>query len=138
MLKVQISSQLLTALTASGQSPELLMSKFSEWKLGDPDDHYWFGRDVKGSSGLYHVHMVPRNDLNKKKQWDISWGRPGYSKRDSDRYLLYANGGPRLGYLLIDLLEDPGAHGLWAGSQKSRLAALELVADNFIYAGKVP
>lgn len=136
MLKVQLASQLITALTASGQDPEELKSNFTEWKSGEPEEHYWFSRDVKGDLGLFHAHLIPRNDLEKRSQWDSDWG--DYRKRRSDRYLLYANGGLRYGYLLIDVIEDPGAHDLWTSAQRRRLSNFETIADNFTYFGQVP
>jgi hypothetical protein len=135
-LKVQLTSQLITALASTGQSPALLQAKFTEWKSSEPDEHYWFSREVIGDFGLLHVHMIPQNEPERRKQWESDW--KNYRKRRSDRYLIFANGGPRLGYLLIDLIEDPGAHLLWERSQKSKLSALERLADNFIHGGLVP
>ncbi len=45
MTKVALTSQLRQQLLASGTSEEILLIKFSEWKQGPPNDHYWFGKD---------------------------------------------------------------------------------------------
>ena len=135
-LIVNVTSQLGTHLTATGQDPEVLKSKFLEWKSGAPDDHYWFSREVIGDFGLVHVHMIPMNEPEKRAKWDSDWSR--HRKRRSDRYLLYADGGSQFGCLLIALIEDPGAHTLWSRAQKSQLSVFEKIADNFVHFRQIP
>ena len=117
-----------------------MVKAFSEWKSGHPDGQYWFSRDVRGADGnLYHVHLIPENVPEAREEWDVLWFdkpiRPWL--RRSDRYLLYANGG-RHGYLLIAILEDPGAHKLWTPALKLVRETFEIVAENFVYFGQVP
>jgi hypothetical protein len=50
--------------------------------------------------------------------------------------LLYADGTPAHGYLLIALLADPGAHELW--KDRELVAELERIADDFHFHGTVP
>lgn len=62
----------------------------------------------------------------------------GRGRRTSDRYLLYAYGGHREGYLLISVIDDPGAHELWAPQNKARRQALEEIAEAFCVFGTIP
>jgi len=137
MTKVALTSQLRQQLLASGTSEEILLNKFSEWKQGPPDDHYWFGRDVKGTYGLCHVHLIPNNEQDKRAQWDEYWQKGWDSRRKSDRYVLYADGGI-FGYLIIALIEDPGAHKLWENASRSELKKFEAIADDFNQLGLIP
>ena len=130
-LKVQLASQLITALISTGQSPALLQAKFAEWKSSEPDEHYWFSREVIGDFGLLHVHMIPQNETERRKQCESDW--KNYRKRRSDRYLIFANGGPRLGYLLIDLIEDPGAHLLWEHELRPPSYAWKAFLDTLLH-----
>ena len=55
--------------------------------------------------------------------------RHKYKLRTSDRYVLYAYE-PRHGYLIIDILDDPGAHDIWM-ARYTKLPAYELAATDF-------
>ena len=88
-----------------------------------------------GTKVLYHVHMVPRNVPGAQQQWDQDWRR--YGRRTSDRYLFYANSGSGRDYLLIDLVDDPGAHQVWDAAYAEYRKELEKTADDFVYFGKV-
>lgn len=140
-MQVHVAAPLKAQLQAASAGAEAeLVQKFTEWKSGDPDDHYWFSKDVRGDDGnLYHVHLVPNNVQADRKAWNVLWSqkprRPWL--RRSDRYLLYANGG-RHGFLLIALLEDPGAHQLWERASQKDREDFEIVAENFVYFGQVP
>lgn len=106
-------------------------------KQGAPYDHYWFGRDVKGAFGLCHVHLVPNNQLAKRAERDKCWENGWDSRRTSDRYVLYAEGGI-YGYLIIALFEDPGTHQLWTPARRADLRRFEEIADNFICLTQIP
>lgn len=138
---VRVTSQLKTQLQlAQPNAEELLVGKFLEWK-SSPEDHYWFSKDVRGDDGyLFHVHLVPSNDQVARGIWDRLWSRHPrrpWSRR-SDRYLLYADAGTSHGYLLIALIEDPGAHALWSPAQQAVRKQFEIVAENFCVFGVVP
>jgi len=137
--RVRITPQLVAQLQANGRDPGQLLSDFEAWKAGREDDSYIFGHDSLGigSKYLYHTHMVPLNDQVALDLWDKVWER-GRGRRTSDRYLLYAYGGPREGYLLIAVIDDPGAHELWAPKNNGQRAALEEVAEDFCVFGSIP
>lgn len=138
-MQVRVAAPLKAQLLAADPAAEaILVQKFTEWKSGHPDGHYWFSRDVRGDDGnLYHVHLIPKNVPQERAEWDALWAKRRAWQRRSDRYLLYADGG-RHGYLLIALIEDPGAHTLWTAAQRATREALEIVAENFVYFGQVP
>lgn len=52
--------------------------------------------------------------------------------------LLYADGTPSFGYLLITLINDPGAHTLWEVQNRQLVQLLERIADDFYHHGKAP
>lgn len=117
---------------------DTLAQEFAAWKAGGEDDHYDFGKDGLGinSKVLCHVHMVPKNVRGAQDAWDKAWAR--YGRRTSDRYLFYAYGGPRLGWLLLDVIDDPGAHKVWEDEQRDYRLQLEAWAQAFVDFGKVP
>ncbi|MGB4584776.1 MAG: type II toxin-antitoxin system YafO family toxin [Rhodoferax sp.] len=140
-MKVHVTSQLSAHLLAVSQHAEsVLVRKFTEWKSGPDDGHYWFSQNKRGDDGLlFHVHLIPNNEPAARKEWDRLWRGPPVRpwRRRSDRYLLYADG-KRHGYLLIALLEDPGAHDLWQPLNRKMLEDFVVVADNFDFNGSVP
>lgn len=136
MAIVQITKALENQLLGAGKDPTDLLDDFSDWK--DGYDVYQFGRDSSNGKPpfFYHVHLVPVNDPdpNKLILWNKSWSK-GWSsqKRTSDRYLLYVDGG-RFGFLLVALIEDPGAHLIW----KTGLGILNKIAEDFEFNGSLP
>jgi hypothetical protein len=140
-MKVHVTSQLGAQLLAVSRNAEsVLVGKFTEWKSGLEDGHYWFSQNKLGDDGLlFHVHLIPNNEVVARQVWNRLWRGPPKRpwKRRSDRYLLYADG-KRHGYLLIALLEDPGAHELWLPSNRKLLQDFVVVADNFDFNGSVP
>ena len=123
------------ALTQRGIDPEILRGKFSEYKAGDEHRHFWFCHDIGPNLGdeLRHVHMFPsqRSDLDR---WTEKYNSRGLRKtRTSDRYLLYAHE-ERHGYLIIDVLDDPGAHDLWK-QRRTNLKGYEQTAWEFAVNG---
>jgi hypothetical protein len=136
MLQVRITSQLSHKLNQTPLSPELLIQRFKAWKAGDEYSSYWFGQ-TKTERQLTHTHMAPVSEGEEKQAWDRYWKKNQAHKRRSDCYVLYAYDKLH-GYLLIDVLFDPGAHALWKPQAKNQLHHYEIVADNFIYAGVIP
>ena len=134
-MKVFVGSVLSKHLAAIDPTAEAtLITDFSEWKSGDEFEHPIFCHD-QVENGLHHVHMVPLNKIEDLKKWDAQMVKKHTRhKRRSDRYLLFADGG-RFGYLLIQILDDPGAHALW--KNKAALKNYLTVADNFIFNGSV-
>lgn len=136
MAQVRIVSSLEARLIANGLDPNQLLQDFSSWKdSSDPDSCYIFGKDAfnMNSTRLRHVHMVPLFSNDDQEKWNLAWRR--FSRRTSDRYLFYADGGVREGYLLIDILDDPGAHTIWSPANKQILSNWEEIAEKFIIYG---
>lgn len=135
---VRIASELAAEIQADGLDPQDLISDFQDWKAGQPDDSYIFGWDVLGigSTYLYHAHMVPLNVKADLVTWDNAWSLRG--RRTSDRYLFYADGGAREGFLLVAVIDDPGAHLIWQAAYKSMRDELEHIAEQFCVYGIVP
>lgn len=81
--------------------------------------------------------MAPVSTGSEKDKWNEYWAKRRPWLRRSDCYVIYVYD-PVHGYLLIDVLFDPGAHKLWTPACKQSLADYETVADNFIFDGSVP
>lgn len=117
-----------------------LVSDFKAWKLkgGGDDDHKIFARDGgnRDEPAVRHVHLMPTSNRKERIKWINAY--QNYSKRTSDIYLIYADGTPTYGYLLIDVLHDPGAHGIWKSSYKSTRSIWQVMADEFKFNGNVP
>ena len=135
---VHVGSALREKLGIIPGAADALATEFAIWKSGHEDDHYDFGKDGLGirSKVLYHVHMVPKNVVEAEEAWDKAWER--YGKRTSDRYLFYAYGGPRLGWLLLDVIDDPGAHLAWEDEFREYRQQLETWAQAFTDFGTLP
>lgn len=134
-----MTSSLARDLSAAELDPNQLMVDFSEWKDHDPDEHYLFGKDGfnAGSNNLRHVHIVPLFVATDQEKWDHAW-ESRHGRRTSDRYLFYADGGKREGFLLIDILDDPGAHTIWMPAYRGTRQFWEDIAEQFIVFGTVP
>ena len=138
MIVVRVTSQLQHKLSATSLAPSLLIERFSFWKENGQDSSYWFGRDqTDPATQLSHAHMAPVTPGADKDGWDEAWSKRQHGKRKSDGYVLYTHHS-RYGYLLIDVLFDPGAHDLWIPSHKQQLIGYETVADNFQFNGSTP
>lgn len=141
VLKAQLSPRLHRELLSIGLAvPQVFVARFLEWKSGDEDSSYYFGKDAfnRNSKWLRHVHMVPIASPDALEQWDKNWQRS--RARKSDRYLFYSDGGS-FGYLLLGVVNDPGAHQFLAEPDSSdRLVLLEMEkqADAFYHFGKLP
>lgn len=137
-MKVKVSSELSSRLAAIGPTAEqTLIKDFTAWKSGkDEFGHYFFSRD-KVEKGLRHVHIVPKNNSVDLATWNRLWKARRPHLRRSDRYLLYAHDNTH-GYLLIQIIDDPGAHNLWQPKNRAVLERYEIVADNFCFNGTVP
>lgn len=135
---VQITSDLKEQLLAENLDSAQLILDFTEWKSGAEDDHYFFGRDGlgRGSKFLAHVHMVPLFVPADADNWDKCWQHRW--PRKSDRYLFYVDGGRSFGFLLITIINDPGAHKVWGPAYKKYRSDLEHIADEFFHFGKIP
>lgn len=93
-----------------------LVKAFTWWKQ-DPSREFespFFGKDsalIRPSVGgctymLRHCHVVPLHNAAEKRRWAIEHKRR--SRKTSDRVLIYVE--HRDQYLLIDVIDDPGAH----------------------------
>jgi hypothetical protein len=139
-LKAQLSPRLYRELLSFGASvPQVFIQRFLEWKSGDEDGSYYFGKDAlnRNSKWLRHVHMVPIASPDAIAQWDKNWQRS--RARKSDRYLFYSDGGS-FGYLLLGVVNDPGAHQFLAkpnSSDRLVLLVMEKQADAFYHFGKL-
>lgn len=139
-MAVHVASPLKAQLQLAAHTAEtVLVAKFTEWKVTNPGkDHYWFSRDVKGDDGnLYHAHLMPQNELLKRAAWDNFWHKKQRARRRSDRYILYAQAANK-DFLLIALIEDPGAHKLWTPAWRAQRVSFEIVAENFVIHKSIP
>jgi len=137
-VQVRITQALNGQLIAERLDPNVLVTRFSEWKAGDEYSSYFFGKDALGlnTSILRHVHMIPLHDAEQLASWNRAWGRRPPARKTSDRYLFYCDGGAQHGYLLIYIVGDPGAHDfLNSPETRQLLAAFEQCADQFIHFG---
>ncbi|WNO03979.1 hypothetical protein [Rhodoferax mekongensis] len=138
MVKVAITNALRGQMQAWGLDPAELIEDFTTWKSGPEDDHFTFGSNAlgRGSKLLHHVHMVPLFVPEAYDQWLVNW--ENYRPRTSDRYLFYVDGGLAYGYLLIAIINDPGAHAVWQPQYAQYRKDLESIADDFFHFGIIP
>lgn len=110
---------------------ELIREEFSAYKSGGEFDHEWFCHEVGPDPGkfLRHVHFIPTNPADEAEWLTDFQDKHKYRRRTSDRYVLYAHDA-RHGYLIIDILDDPGAHDLWM-ARHTKLPKYELAATDF-------
>ena len=137
-MDVRLTGNLESSLNANdGLTPQALISYFAEWKQSPATEDYFFGKDAfnRGSSVLRHVHLPPKSSADEIARWQTCWRRR--RNRTSDRHLFYVDRG--LGrYLLIFIVDDPGAHEFLANptsEQKALLTEFERIANDFYYFG---
>ena len=144
-LKVYVTEYLRSQYDDEGAD---LVRAFADWKSMGPDGeyhHYYFGKDgeyarplVNGKKVLRHVHFVPGNDSPYKPQWDKVWGRKG--RKTSDDVVIYAQGAPCYGTLLIAVIIEPQGHNFAEMQTQEDEALMEgfaSAADQFIFDGSI-
>jgi hypothetical protein len=126
---VIVTSQLAAS---AGIDVAQLKIDFQNYKSGKEYDHEFFGKDSLciNSTVLHHVHIIP-TDLVEFNRWIFNFEH--YRKCTSDRFLYYSCGPG--GYLLIDIVNDPGGHA--SLKNKEVMANLELVAAHFAIYGTI-
>lgn len=130
--RVRFTSSLKAKLDASSaQVAATIKAEFLQWKANPQVDHPFFGKDGfnRGSTKVRHVHLRP-TIVKKEREWDVKF--TDQRKRTSDRYLFYVDGGFSQGYLLIDIIDDPGAHKIWDAANKQVRLDYEACAQRFI------
>jgi hypothetical protein len=120
-----------------------LIEDFREWKQPGPsgwDDHWAFGKDAnnRGSTCLFHVHMIPANNSSEEEKWLSNYEADPPRSRKSDRLLFYAYGGNRIGYLLMELVDDPGGHDVFTDKRRPTRVIWEGIARTWADLGKKP
>jgi Toxin YafO, type II toxin-antitoxin system len=138
-LKAQLSPWLTQAFAAEGVDAQRFMDRFVQWKQAGEDESYFFGKDALNlrSKLIRHVHMVPLASPQALAAWDTNWQRR--RKRVSDRFLFYVDGA-RHGYLLLYIVNDPGAHDFLNSANPASRAvrqAMQKMADQFYHFGIV-
>jgi len=144
-LKVQITAHLRSQFADGGAG---LSSMFTAWKKLGPsyaDHHYYFGKDgeytrplVDGVRVLRHVHLRPNPKSPFFPAWEDAWRRRG--RKTSDDVLIYAQGTPRVGCLLIAVVLEPNGHNFAAMATPEDAAIMEgfaSAADQFLFDGKI-
>ncbi len=138
-LKACISPWLQEAFSAENINAQHFIDRFVQWKHSGEDESYFFGKDALNlhSCMVRHVHMVPISTPNALAAWDTNWQRR--RKRVSDRFLFYVDGG-RHGYLLLYIVNDPGAHEFLSSKDSANQAVqrvIQVMADEFYHFGTV-
>lgn len=148
MVDVKVTKIIEAAFSNAGADLEEFRNLFAHWKSLGPqgeDEVYEFGKDVpyerphvNGEKNvLMHVHLVPIVDLDKKDEWDRNWER--YSRRTSNRTLVYVNDGSKK-FLLIDIIPEPDGHEIPKMLTQQHKKIMEFyaeIADQYIYGGKI-
>lgn len=148
MVDVKVTKIIEAVFSNAGADLEELRNLFAHWKSLGPqgeDEVYEFGKDVpyerphvNGEKNvLMHVHLVPIVDLDKKDEWDRNWER--YSRRTSNRTLVYVNDGSKK-FLLIDIIPEPDGHEIPKMLTQQHKKIMEFyaeIADQYIYGGKI-
>lgn len=139
VLKACLSPWLVEAFASEKLEAQRFMDRFLQWKQDGEDESYFFGKDALNlhSTLVRHVHMVPLSSPDSLTAWDTNWKRR--RKRVSDRFLFYADGGSH-GYLLLYIVNDPGAHAFLNSAEPASQAvraALQAMADQFYHFGIV-
>lgn len=121
MIKVRVSKVLSQDLAdpSVAINEADLIAEFTFWAERGFNDRCTDLFSYKKKDDLYrvfHAHMRPVQVGNSQSKWDALWdesyekGREFLaSRRRSDCYLMYTHSASR-GYLLIDIIFDPGAH----------------------------
>ncbi|NHZ36019.1 type II toxin-antitoxin system YafO family toxin [Massilia rubra] len=138
---VFVLAQTYSALLERGFTEEIvetIRDEFQYYKSGNEFDHEWFCHDRGADPGSYlsHVHLIPSNPEDEATWLADFENKHKRRHRSSDRYVLYASD-PRHGYLIIDILDDPGAHEVWK-QRRTKLAGYELAATDFCTFGPKP
>jgi hypothetical protein len=115
----------LDGLAPSGH--QTFKASFLDWAAaGKPNPHAMFGRN-KTERDLSHVHLHPTlTDPESLERWRF--------RGTSDRNLFYVDSRAH-GYLLIDIVGDPGAHDMWKPTQAKKLGDWTEVAEAFCLGG---
>ena len=135
-------------LQERGFDPEKFAADFDNWKASFPAGEYAayaFGKDgayskpkVNGKANtLMHVHLAPRKDPVARALWDEAWRLR--RRKVSDHVLVYVHD-QRHGYLLIYILDEPGAHAIATMEERQDaflMCQFAAVADRFIQTGEV-
>jgi hypothetical protein len=121
---------------------------FSEWKSWGSvyeDYHYYFGKDgeyarplVDGVKVLRHVHLLPDAGSPYLPAWEEAWERK--ARKKSDDVLIYAQGTPRVGYLLIAVVSEPNGHDfaeMTNPEDKAMMEGFAIAAEQFQFDGKI-
>lgn len=121
---------------------------FAEWKSWGPqyeNHHFYFGKDgeyarplVDGKKVLRHVHLRPDDGSVKLPAWERAWRRTGQKR--SDDVLIYAQGTPRVGYLLIAVVLEPNGHDfaeMKTPDDKAWMEGFATAADQFLFDGSI-
>ena len=121
MSSVRVSKLLSQALSDPSVSVQEkdLVAEFTFWAERGFDDRCTDMFSYKKKDDLYrvfHAHMRPVQVGSSQREWDALWEKSHErgkeflaSRRRSDCYLMYTHSANR-GYLLIDIIFDPGAH----------------------------
>lgn len=135
-MSVWILGALFDTLADRALDPELLRKSFENFKAGDEFQHVLFCHDRGADPGCYlsHVHFIPTDQAEQAKWLSEYNNRHRRKLRTSDRYVLYAQSST-FGILLIDILDDPGAHSLWE-NRRTKLAGYEKTASDFCTHGR--
>lgn len=125
-----------------------LVRAFADWKSMGPDGeyhHYYFGKDgdyarplVDGKRVLRHVHLVPDDSSPYRPQWDKTWRYKG--RKISNDVLIYAQGAPRYGALLIAVILEPHGHNfaeMKTPEDATMMEGFASAADQFIFDGSI-
>jgi hypothetical protein len=112
-----------------------LINAFSWWKEDSSREYLspFFGKDsalitptVGGNAYvLRHCHLVPLHSQEALRRWSIEHRRK--SRKTSDRVLIYAQHADK--YLLIDVVDDPGAHEIMRMSDKRGKSLMQKFAE---------
>ncbi|MEN9866421.1 MAG: hypothetical protein RL748_2011 [Pseudomonadota bacterium] len=148
VLSVKMTTILAQQFTSQRLDAALFMELFANWKSSGPagdDNFYEFGKDGAYSRPLVnnqayvlrHVHLLPVVDMQKRLEWDRRWRN--YSRRTSDRVLVYVDDGPKR-FLLIAILPEPEAHNIARmATQRDQdvMQSFSAIAEEFIFSGKI-
>ena len=144
-MEVFITTHLSDYLLKQNKDPRVIANNFHDWKMkgspGEYDDPF-FGKDgayrnplVNGDYALMHVHIQPQN-LHARIKWFKA--HQNRSVKTSDHVLVYTQNKHKTKFLLISILEEPGAHAIAEMKTAADREIMELfasVAEDFINYG---
>ena len=137
-IKIFATTEFVQDFKSNNWNLSIFQQEFAKWKHYGENSSYTFAHD-KGDPPRYlrHAHLAPEGEGERLLEWKIHWDNPKWRHlRKSDRGIFYAHARQQE-YILIGLLEDPGAHEIWKKHGRPLRLKWEDHAEQFCVFNKI-